>query len=91
MEINFLYLYPYDPCNSGGTYSGKFSVGQTIMMYAAKLRSIFLACTVLTGILGFSGIVPVITKVAQNLCVIFLTLFLFSAVAYSVRGGDSPD
>lgn len=52
---------------------------------------IFLACAVLTGILGFSGTVLVIAKVAQNLFVIFLTLFLFSAVAYAVRDEDPLD
>lgn len=50
-----------------------------------KRTLFFLACAIVTGVLGLSNIVPRISKAAEGLCLISVVLVMLFAVAYSLR------
>jgi uncharacterized membrane protein YtjA (UPF0391 family) len=55
------------------------------------LALMLLALAVLSGVLGYGGAVVQFATLAQILFVVFIVLFLISAVASVVRNGPSAD
>jgi uncharacterized membrane protein YtjA (UPF0391 family) len=50
----------------------------------------FLVVVVITGVLSLSEISAGPANIAQNLCALSMVLFLFTAVAYALRGKAQP-